>query len=76
MTDIRAEHALFDRAWLNEINTKNKLIKRAYELKNILARDIWEDALRVYEAEDRFLNRQPVGELQKLVKDLERMRSP
>jgi hypothetical protein len=64
---------LFDRSWLNEINAKNKLIKRAYELKNILAQDIWKDALRIYEAEDKYLNRLPVGELAKLVKDLERM---
>jgi len=67
------EHALFDRAWLNDINTKNKLIKRAYELKNILARDIWEDALRVYEAKDKYLNQLTNEDLQKFVKDLERM---
>ena len=64
---------LFSKPWLKEINEKKKLIERAYQLKNMLAKDIWQDALRVYEAKDKYLNQLSNGKLQKFVKDLERM---
>ena len=64
---------LFDKSWLNQLNTKRQLIDRAYELKAGMSRDIFLDALRIHEAEDKYLNRLPSGELEKLVKDLERL---
>jgi len=64
---------LFDRSWLNTVNRKRKLIDRAYELKAKVSSEVWNDALKIYEAEDKYLNQLPVGELGKLVKDLERI---
>ena len=68
------EHSepLFDRGWLHGIIAKKKLIDRAYELKKTLPAQFWKDALRIYEAEDKYLNRLSSEVLEKLVKDLER----
>jgi len=62
---------LFDDTWLNTINRKRKLIDAAYGLKAKISHEIWKDALRVYEAQDKYLNQLTIEELGNFVKDLQ-----
>ena len=59
--------------WLKEANYKKQLILAAKKLKEQMRHDAYQEALRVYEATEGYLNEMPLKDLESLIADLEKI---